>query len=631
MTLLDIALKNVTRDWRTYALHFANCLFSVTVFFLFSALAFHPQMSSISMASTLGLLTMLASGIVAVFALGFVSYSQGCFLKARSKQFGLMPLIGMSKRQRRRLVLAEGGVIAAAALVGGSILGLVLLKLFLTVASLVAGGEFDFYLPFAAFALTVAAFVPIFAVATLTGLRAISRKHVIELLAADQKDEKVPKLAASAIAAVLFAAVAAVVFPIASNETGIAANLTVLGCTAASLVCLSFFVMQGILAARKRVLKASGAYYRGTHMLASSLFESSARSNLQSMTLSSVLYAAAFLAVAVLVAVSGNAAQTAREIMPYALTYTAWNEDAPEQEHVEAIRAALDGEPGLAEVDFNLVWADKQARIALVAQSDYNRIAELLGEPAANLANGEVLSVATGMGPAANTLPDAIANATGDAAAADGAALVLASTSERPITTAGLVNGLFVVGDDDMVRLFADAVAMRVYAFEYDSWTEKSVVGTLDELTPFIERGDVAVSEANLYYTSDKVQFGMMLYLAAFVSIVFILAIASFSYSRLHARAHIEGERFAAIAKLGLSRKELSRLCVAHAAVLLLMPFALGLAYLWIGSAVIQTVLSEPLLAVTAIGTVAVCAVELAMWTLVSRSYAKEVVKRAFA
>ncbi|MDO5023423.1 hypothetical protein [Slackia piriformis] len=64
MTLLDIALKNVTRDWRTYILHFVNCLFSVTVFFLFCSLALHPRMSSISMASTLGLLTTLAEAVV---------------------------------------------------------------------------------------------------------------------------------------------------------------------------------------------------------------------------------------------------------------------------------------------------------------------------------------------------------------------------------------------------------------------------------------------------------------------------------------------------------------------------------------------------------------------------------------
>ncbi|MDO5023422.1 MAG: FtsX-like permease family protein [Slackia piriformis] len=486
-----------------------------------------------------------------------------------------MMLIGMSKRQRRRLVLAEGGVIAAAALAGGLAAGMVLLKLFLTVAGIVVGSDFGFYLPIAGACVTMAVFIPLFAAASLLGLRSISRKSVIELLHADARDEKTPRLALSGIAAAVCALVAVAAFPLASRETGIAANLLVLGGAAASLTCASLFVMQGAIAAKRAIARKSGAYYRGTNLLKAALFDNSTRSNLQSMTLSAVLYTAAFLSVAVLVAISGNAAQTARQIMPYALSYTAWSNNAPESEHVESIRAAVSNEPGFTEADFSLIWADRQSFIAVMSESDYDRIAGMLGEASADLGDAEVLSVSSGMREATGALPSAIA----DAARNEGRELTIAKTSNAAVTVEGLVSELFVLTDDDVSALFADAPAQRIYAFDYDTWTEKSVADGLEGMTSSIENGDVAVTEANSYYVSDKTQFGMMLYLAGFVSIVFILAIASFSYSRLHARSGIEGERFAAIAKLGLSRKELSRICVSHAATLLLMPFALAIVY----------------------------------------------------
>ena len=107
MTLFDFARKNITRDSRSYVFYFANCVFSVFVFFLFTVLSFHPAMSVIDEDSTMGLILALGEAVSVGFSVCFISYSVSCFLKSRSRQFGLITILGASKKQLNKLVFLE--------------------------------------------------------------------------------------------------------------------------------------------------------------------------------------------------------------------------------------------------------------------------------------------------------------------------------------------------------------------------------------------------------------------------------------------------------------------------------------------------------------------------------------------
>lgn len=147
MTLLDIARNNVLRSWRDYALHFANSVFAVTAFFLFVCLALHPEMGRADAESTIGIISASSGALVAAFSLAFIAYSESCFLRARSRQFGLMAMSGASKKQLRRIVLAENVIIGLSAIVAGIVLGTAFLKLFLMAAGRAMGVvAFGFYL-----------------------------------------------------------------------------------------------------------------------------------------------------------------------------------------------------------------------------------------------------------------------------------------------------------------------------------------------------------------------------------------------------------------------------------------------------------------------------------------------------
>ena len=133
MSLFDFAKANILRDFRNYFYYFLNCSFSVLIFFLFCVLSFHPALSIVGQNSTIKLVLYLAQGVSFLFSLAFLSYSVGVFLKGRSRQFGLLRIIGASKKQLNRLIFFENMIIGLMALITGIIGGFILTKLFLMI------------------------------------------------------------------------------------------------------------------------------------------------------------------------------------------------------------------------------------------------------------------------------------------------------------------------------------------------------------------------------------------------------------------------------------------------------------------------------------------------------------------
>ena len=156
MTLFEFACKNISRDRRNYIFFFVNCVCSVFVFFLFSVLSFHPALQIIDDHSTMGLILATGEVISVVFSICFISYSMGCFLKARSRQLGVITILGASKKQLNRLIFLENMLVGILSIFTGILLGLVFSKFFLDIANIMIGvSDFTFYFPFHAILLTV--------------------------------------------------------------------------------------------------------------------------------------------------------------------------------------------------------------------------------------------------------------------------------------------------------------------------------------------------------------------------------------------------------------------------------------------------------------------------------------------
>ncbi|MDU4715279.1 MAG: FtsX-like permease family protein, partial [Anaerococcus sp.] len=103
MNLRDFAKNNIIRDKETYIGYWLSCMFTVFVFFIFSVNQFHPELNQGpgAVATIMG----SAQVIVVLFAIFFLGLSINSFLSRRENMFGVLLMMGMSKKQLRRLII----------------------------------------------------------------------------------------------------------------------------------------------------------------------------------------------------------------------------------------------------------------------------------------------------------------------------------------------------------------------------------------------------------------------------------------------------------------------------------------------------------------------------------------------
>lgn len=213
MTLFEFAWKNISRDKRNYIYYFVNCVCSVFVFFLFSVLSFHPALKVIDTDSAMGLTLAVGEVVSVSFSICFISYSMRCFLKNRSRQMGLITILGASKKQLNRLVFMENMLVGILSIVTGILFGMVFSRFFLDIANRMIGvSDFVFYFPVQAILLTVVVMgVVFFSIAYFTP-KFIRKKEVVKLLKAQSKDDKPQKLFSTLVSFLILAPILLWVF-----------------------------------------------------------------------------------------------------------------------------------------------------------------------------------------------------------------------------------------------------------------------------------------------------------------------------------------------------------------------------------------------------------------------------------
>lgn len=305
------------------------------------------------------------------------------------------------------------------------------------------------------------------------------------------------------------------------------------------------------------------------------------KTNAQSMTISALLYAAAFFAVIVLFSMSTNVKSETEKIVPYAMTYNTWTEDANADYDLAVIEDELRELPGYKTADVHLWYHNAESRSPIMSQSDYNQIMDFLGREPVSVSDTGVYLV-TGN---ADEVLKAVPSSTEAFLQSNHLALSVEGQSDKVITLTGFTNGICVVSDDVFASLKPQLTEKTITAFLYDNWenNSESPDAIFAALETTLQKGDANVVSAYCYYHSSQIQYNLTLYIGGMLSFVFLLAVASFIYSRLYSELDAECRKLKGIVKIGLSRKELSKVLSHFVALILCVPFGLALVYLWIG------------------------------------------------
>lgn len=627
MTLFEFAWKNISRDKRNYIYYFINCVFSVFVFFLFSVLSFHPALEVIDANSSMGLTLAAGEAVSVAFSICFISYSMGCFLKNRSRQLGLITILGASKKQINRLVFMENMLVGFLSIVAGILFGLVFSKFFLDIANRMIGvSEFVFYFPIQAVLLTVAIMgLVFFGIAYFTP-KFIRKKEVVKLLKAEVKDDKQQKLVP---ALVFFLILAPILLWALAGKSDFAHSMQ------ESFLLPFFLIIVAVLGTylffsfgMRLWLSVQKKSRSNVRLLCIGDQRAKLKTNAQSMTISALLYAAAFFAVIVLFSMSTNVKSETEKILPYAMTYNTWTEDANAAHDLAVIEDELRELPGYKTADIHLWYSSAESRSPIMSQSDYNQIMDFLGREPVFVSDTGVYLV-TGN---TDEVLKAVPSSTQDFLQSNHLSLSVEGQSDKVITLTGFTNGICVVSDDVFAILKPQLSEKVITAFLYDNWesNSESPDAIFTALESTLQKRDANVVSAYRYYRSSQIQNNLTLYIGGMLSFVFLLAVASFIYSRLYSELDAECRKFKGIVKIGLSRKELSMVLSRFIFLILCVPFGLALVYLWIGVFITEQFALVSTIPV-ALGFTAISIVlQIVLYLWIKTSYRKTVFQQVF-
>lgn len=205
MTFWQFAFKNVTRNSRAYFAYFLSSSFSIAVFFSFAVYLFHPKLQNSNMISEVSGLMIFSEVVIVLFSFFFLLYSIGSFLKVRKKQFGVLTVLGISRKQLHRLVFTENMLIGILSIFFGMQFGLVFSQFFLLVTAKITHlPGIYLYIPTNAFILTTIVFLGLFiAVSAFTPMLIRTKKavHLLKTNNVKQKERK-PSISISLFGAI---------------------------------------------------------------------------------------------------------------------------------------------------------------------------------------------------------------------------------------------------------------------------------------------------------------------------------------------------------------------------------------------------------------------------------------------
>ncbi|MBM6775606.1 FtsX-like permease family protein [Olsenella profusa] len=194
-----IALGNVRKSFRDFAVFFLTLAFGVCVFYAFGSI--NDQAAVIGLAEDERTLVETLVGILngltvfVVIILGFlVVYANRFLIRRRKREFGIYLTLGMDIRHVSWIIVIETLTVGLGALAVGLALGVALSQVMMYVTAglfeaTISGFVFAFS-PSAALA-TVACFAGIFLVTLVFNVGTVSRYRLIDLINADRVSERV--------------------------------------------------------------------------------------------------------------------------------------------------------------------------------------------------------------------------------------------------------------------------------------------------------------------------------------------------------------------------------------------------------------------------------------------------------
>lgn len=584
MTFSKLAWRNFCNHFGTYLSYLLSQTFSVMVFYVFMAIYENRQFFQLSQQSAKVMVAFQTSAIVvALFSVAFVWYSNGFFVRSRTKELGTYALLGMERRQIAWLLFLENGAMGLLSLVGGIALGNLLSQLCaqLLIRMVRSTVSVSFALAPEAIVWTVALFTGFLLITSLHTSSLIYRLKLIDLFQAGHQGERVPRASIlSAALGILF---------IAAGYTMADARGSVLVVVAAIPILLltitgTYLVFRSVVPAIVRAVRHDRrVYYRGTRMISTSQLLYRIRGNVSTLATIAVLTAVTVTATGTAFTFYLGGKDVARALSPFSFSYVQQG-----QELDTKVQSIIDRHPELhatPAMSVSYLWVpvsyDRTApsvgllqpvlgdSVAAIAKSAYDVAAQMQGHAVSPaIGDGQCIMVTFQTLRDYNSLDIHVA----------GSVLGPLKQTVLPVVGQQQARSMMVVSDATYAELLRKGIGRREnvqgYMVTHPEATQ-AVAEVLAKAVPSSAEFTSYAAFSDMWFG----QFGIVAFIGLFLGLVFIFATGSIiSYKQLM-EAREERGRYTVLRDIGVNGREIRGIVARQMAVVFGLPLLVGIAH----------------------------------------------------
>lgn len=261
-----LAITNIKNNRQFYFPYLLTGIITVAMFYIMCALESNPGIQSMPGAKDLGLILRQGIGVIGIFAVIFLFYTNSFIIKRRKKELGIYNILGMEKRHIAKILSKEAFFTAIIAIGGGLVTGVLFHKLACMLLYRMIGfnGGITFSFSKKGVMITAILFAIVYLLTYIYDLFQVQLANPIELLQSGNKGEREPKT--KAIMAVLGVLCLGTGYFIAITTKNPIKALT-LFFVAVILVIIGTYLLftAGSIALLKILRRNKGYYYQTKH------------------------------------------------------------------------------------------------------------------------------------------------------------------------------------------------------------------------------------------------------------------------------------------------------------------------------------------------------------------------------
>ncbi|MDQ0417192.1 putative ABC transport system permease protein [Croceifilum oryzae] len=583
MNFRQFALHNTRRNARAYLAYFLCSSFSVMIFFTYAMFIFHPDIARNDLGKNTKILLQAAEFVVFGFAFLFVLYSISSFLKVRSKEFGILTILGAQKKQLNHLIFFENMIIGSISILVGIVSGILLSKLFLLLgAKVIDIKELPLYFPIEAFGLTIIAFLALFIIVSFIALWLIRSNRTLELLMGSSKPKKEPKISVPLALLSVSCMIGGLLVMYLPQFFTSTMMLSFLGL---GIIGTYFFFTQftGVII---RLLKKNRSFFwRNTHLLWISEMAYKVKDNARMFFMITIMTAMACSAIGFFVARNQEAVERFMNSPQYFdyLPDTVYGVSPPYQERdwyrdVEK----MDQEFKKANVKFDKAITSQidisfkelaPERSSVISQSEYNQEVRLMDKqeeikqplkPNEAIINKYYLKEKKDLKKLSLDKGNIELNIIGARGRFD---IVVSDTTSQQLKK-------YSKSENTTVRY-------HVPEWDYKKNGSKSLdlllknsseIEIAKNLRDLELKGDRSLNTRGLAYLRDKAESNTSLFILVFIAAIFAVSSASFIYFKLYTELKQDQRIYNGLSKIGVSAKEMNKSATIQIAILFFLP-----------------------------------------------------------